>query len=62
MEKRFYSLKEVAELLMVSELWVRRRIATGDIPNYKVGGKRLFKIDEIEQWLYSLKEKKVASK
>ena len=56
MEKKFYSTKELTELLMVSPLWIKRRIKTGEIPSYKIGGKRLFKKEEIDQWIDSQKE------
>lgn len=61
MDRQFYTSKELSELLGVSGLWISRRVKTGDIPSYKVGGKRLFKIDEIEQWLKSQRDKEKAA-
>lgn len=63
MEPKFYTIKEVAQLLRVSELWVRRRMDKGEIPSFKLGRKRLFKKEEIEQWIESQKdEPKVAAR
>ncbi len=57
MEKKFYTIKELAELLMVSELWIRRRIKSGEISSYKIGKKRLFNKEETDQWIESQKDK-----
>ena len=56
MDKKFYTVKELAELLSASELWVKRGVKAGEIPSYKIRGKRLFKKEEIEQWIDSQKE------
>ena len=58
MEKSFYTIKEVAELLRASEIWVRRRVKEGEIPSYKIGGKRLFKKEELDKWIESKKSNK----
>jgi len=58
MEKNFYTIKEVAELLRASEIWVRRRVKEGEIPSYKFGGKRLFKKEELDKWIESKKNNK----
>jgi len=34
-----------------------RKIRDGQIPSYKLGGKRRFKKEEIEQWIASKKDK-----
>jgi excisionase family DNA binding protein len=63
MESKFYTIKEVALLLHVSEIWVRRRMDSKEIPSYKFGRRRLFKKEEIEQWIESQKdETKAASR
>ena len=63
MEPEFYTIKEVAQLLRVSELWVRRRMDKGEIPSFKLGRKRLFKKEEIDQWVNSQRdEAKVATR
>jgi excisionase family DNA binding protein len=56
MERRFYTSKEIAEILGVSEIWVWRRVRSKELPSYKIGGRRLFKIEEIERWIESQKE------
>lgn len=61
MDQQFYTIKELAEMLNVSELWISRRVKTGEIPSYKLGGKRMFRMEEIEQWLESRKEKILSS-
>jgi excisionase family DNA binding protein len=43
-EERFLSVAEVAERLDVSEKWVRRKIAAGDLPAHRVG--RLLRVGE----------------
>lgn len=58
MEKGFYSIKDLAVLLGVSDFWIKRRIKTNEIPSYKIGRKRLFKKEEIWEWIESHKEGK----
>ena len=43
-EERFLSVAEVAKRLGVSEKWVRRKIAAGDLPAHRVG--RLLRVGE----------------
>jgi len=63
MEPKFYTIKEVAQLLRVSELWVRRRMDRGEISSFKLGRRRLFKKEEIDQWIDSQRDElKAASK
>jgi excisionase family DNA binding protein len=56
MNKDFLTVKEVANLLNSSEIWIRKLIQNKTIPSYKIAGKRLFKREEIEQWIDSQKE------
>lgn len=56
MELKFYTVKQLTELLHVSENWVMRKVRSGAIPSYKIEGKRLFKKEEIEQWIESRKD------
>ncbi len=56
METKFLTIKEVAQMLRVSELWVRRRMNNGEIPSYKLGRRRLFKAEEVEGWIESQKK------
>lgn len=55
-ESKFYTIKEVAQLLHVSEIWVRRRMDSKELPSYKFGRRRLFKKEEIDQWIESQKD------
>jgi len=56
MNKDFLTVKEVANLLNSSEIWIRKLIQNKTIPSYKIAGKRLFKKDEIEQWIESQRD------
>jgi excisionase family DNA binding protein len=60
MNENFLNTKQVANLLNSSEIWIRKLVHDKTIPSYKIGGKRLFKKDEIEQWIESQKEEAVA--
>ena len=51
MEKQFYTLQELAQLLEVNEMTVRRLTTRGEIPGYKVGRVYRYRVDEIEDWL-----------
>ncbi|MCL6584457.1 MAG: helix-turn-helix domain-containing protein [bacterium] len=62
-ESKFYTIKEVAQLLHVSEMWVRRRMNTGEIPSFKLGRRRFFEKKQIDQWIKSQKnEPKTATR
>ena len=59
----FITIKEVAKLLNSSEAWIKKLIHNKIIPSYKIGGKRLFKKEEVDQWIDSQKDEvKVASR
>ncbi len=63
MEAKFYTIKELIEILKVSESWIMRRIKANEIPSYKMGRKRLFKKEDVDQWIESQKsQEKVSSK
>lgn len=49
----FLTLKEAAEFLKMSRPTIDRMIAAGEIPSYKVKGKRLFDRDELTEWVKS---------
>lgn len=49
------SIKDVAELLNVSETTVRRWVADGKIPVYKIHGKCRFSRNEVERWVMNHK-------
>lgn len=45
------SVEEVAELLDMSEHWVRRRAKAGDIPFAQLGGRKKFRPADIENYV-----------
>ena len=58
MEKKFITIAEVVELLSLSRPTINRLIARGEIPNYKVGKRRLFDRDELIAWVKDHKDGK----
>lgn len=61
-ESKFYTIKEIAQLLHVSEMWVRRRMNAGEIPSFTIGRRRFFKKEQIDQWISSKEELKAATR
>lgn len=61
----YLTVARVAELLSVSELTVRRRIATGEIPAVRLGaaGRAAVRIpeDALEAWLLSVRQPSTSS-
>ena len=52
MEKEFYTVKELAELLAVNPMTIYRMVSRGDLPAYQIGGKALrFRRSDIEVYL-----------
>ena len=41
---------DLAHVLGVSTDWVYEKAAAGDLPSYKFGGHRRFRVSEIENW------------
>jgi excisionase family DNA binding protein len=58
MEKKFITIAAVVELLSLSRPTINRLIARGEIPNYKVGKRRLFDRDELIAWVKGHKDGK----
>ena len=56
MNKEFYTVNELSQRFGVSPLTIRRMVMNKEIPSYKIGGSRLFKIDEIEDWIKKHKD------
>ncbi|MBN2479211.1 MAG: PTS sugar transporter subunit IIA [Parachlamydiales bacterium] len=55
-------IKDVAELLNVSEITIRRWLLDGKIPAYKLNGQYRFSRTEIENWVISCRmEKEISS-
>jgi len=38
-------------------VWIKQLVKKKMIPSYKIGGKRLFKKEEINKWIESQKDK-----
>ena len=50
--------REVAELLAVSPATILRRVASGELPGYRLGSNVLrFSADELDAWLEARREK-----
>jgi len=63
----FLNIKETASLLKVHVSHVNKLVAEGKIPSYKMGKRRLFKRDDIINWMERFRvapeeEKKVKKK
>ena len=48
-------LKDVADLLNVSEVTIRRWLADGKIPAYRINNQYRFSREEIEDWVLTQK-------
>ena len=51
MERKLYSIEEIAIYLNVSISFIRKLVRTKDIPVYRVGNRLRFDKKEIESWL-----------
>ena len=47
----YLNVKQVAELTHYSEQTVRTKTMLGDIPSFKMNGKRLFRKSSVLQWI-----------
>jgi len=56
MSTEFLVTKEVAKILRGTDRWVKRLVTKSLIPSYKIGGKRLYKKEDIMRWIDSYKE------
>ena len=45
------SAEEVAALLNVQPAWVLEQARAGELPSYKLGHYRRFRVSEVEDWL-----------
>jgi len=50
-EKEFYTVRDLAKLLQVTEMTVYRMIRRGDLPHYKIGRSKRFRRDDVEAFL-----------
>ena len=46
----FLTPEQAAEILGVSVDWVYRKASGGEIPSYKLGGKRRLRASDLEEW------------
>jgi excisionase family DNA binding protein len=53
---KLLGVREVADALGVSEDWLYERAARSEIPSYKIGGMRKFRLDEVLAWLEQQRE------
>ena len=53
MDKIFITLAETMKMLSLSRQTINRFIARKEIPNYKVGKRRLFDPEELVEWVKS---------
>lgn len=53
MEKKFITITDAMELLSLSRPTINRFIYREEIPNYKIGKRRLFERDELIDWVKS---------
>lgn len=44
------SVDDLALILCVSTDWVYEKAASGELPSYKFGGHRRFRLSEVEDW------------
>jgi|LSQX01.3.fsa_nt_gb excisionase family DNA binding protein len=51
LQKQYYNVTEIAELLGISEKTVRKYVWQKTIPYLKIGGHVRFDIDKIHAWL-----------
>lgn len=56
MEVHFYTIKDVAKLLSVSEKTVRRTLDSGEMVYYQVGRQKRIAKSDIESYLASIKK------
>ncbi len=57
MNKDFYTVQEIADLLRVQVSAVRNRLSRGDPtlpPSLRVGGRRLFPVAAYQEWINAL--------
>ena len=49
--KPYYTIRDLAELLQVSGMTIRRRMDAGDLPYYKIGDAVRFRPEDVEAFL-----------
>jgi excisionase family DNA binding protein len=46
-----YGIRETAQVLSISDRLVRRWIASGELPSVRLGGRRLVRHDDLEEFI-----------
>jgi excisionase family DNA binding protein len=54
--ERLLDAKELAKILGVRPAWVYGQAQRGDLPSFRLGHYRKFKLSEIERWLEEQRE------
>ena len=62
MEKRYLSMNDASEYLSLSRITLHRLVQSGQMPSYKVGKKRLFDKQELDEWMQTKKDKHKSKK
>jgi len=57
MEKRYFSISEASEYLTITRVTLYRLVKQGEIPSYKIGGRRIFDKIELDKWVHSKRDK-----
>ena len=60
--EKFLTIQEASELIRFKVPTIKRLVAMGKIPSYKVSGKRLFDRDELIEWVKSQKDDRYQNK
>ena len=58
MQQKFINIQQASQLVCLSVPMIKKLIASGKIPSYKVEGKRLFDKDELIEWVRSKRDKR----
>lgn len=57
--KKIYTVKDIANMLKVQEITVRRMVSRGDLKAFKVGNRFRFNADDFEEYLKNYVPSKV---
>jgi len=57
-DKAFIDIKELSEIINLAVATINIHIKKGDLPSYKIGGRRLYDKDEVILWMKTHKEGK----
>lgn len=57
MKDDILTIREVAEMLKLTEKTAYRLVSNGELPGFKVGGSWRFRLSEIEKWIKEQEKK-----